>query len=359
MERVEKLKQDRMTPKERLEALLNHQKIDRVPLWPFTLGFCARNVGYPLASIYNDPEKSFWAQLWTQEQYGYDGYPQYAYASYGSWEFGGEVKFPTSEWEQAPSTVRFPVDSEEDVEKIKLPDVEKAGMLPLAMQFSKISEKAGMSVSIVLGGPFTIAGNLCQASVLCRWMIKKPELVHRLLRLAADHIVNVVRCWLDTFGEGRFIVHFWEPLASNQIISPRQFEKFVFPYQKEIHEKVLVMGVKHIFCHICGEQNLNLPYWAQIPMGAPGIVSFGHEVDLEVAAKYFPKDIIYGNIEPAIIQTGTAQQVYELCRIAIEKGKKSPGGFILGPGCELPAMAPPYNVYVMTKAINDFGWYSA
>lgn len=34
-----------------------------------------------------------------------------------------------------------------------------------------------------------------------------------------------------------------------------------------------------------------------------------------------------------------------------------PGGFAFGPSCELPPKAPPYNVWVMRKAINDFGWY--
>jgi len=117
------------------------------------------------------------------------------------------------------------------------------------------------------------------------------------------------------------------------------------------------MGVKHINTHICGEQNLNLPYWAEIPMGNPGIISIGHEVDLDTASKYFPDHIIVGNVEPALIQTGKPEEVYELSRICIEKGKKHPGGFALAPGCELPPMAPPYNVWMMRKAINDFGWY--
>ena len=109
--------------------------------------------------------------------------------------------------------------------------------------------------------------------------------------------------------------------------------------------------------HICGEHNENLPYWAQIPMGDPGIVSFGHEVDLEKAAEYFPNDIIYGNLEPAIIQSGTPEQVYEAAKVVIEKGKKAPGGFILAPGCEMPPRAAPENVMAMTRAVNDFGWY--
>ncbi|GAH72031.1 unnamed protein product, partial [marine sediment metagenome] len=148
--------QNIVTSAELVGTILSGQKVDRVPFWPFILGFCARNVGYPIATIYSDPEKSFWSQLWTQEQYGYDGYPIYGYASYGSWEFGGEVRLPSSKWEQAPSIVQFPVDSEEGVNRLELPLLEKAGMLPLAMAFSKISQKAGIPTStIVLGGPFT------------------------------------------------------------------------------------------------------------------------------------------------------------------------------------------------------------
>ena len=72
---------------------------------------------------------------------------------------------------------------------------------------------------------------------------------------------------------------------------------------------------------------------------------------------YFPNDIIMGNIEPAIIQNASPEQVYEQAKLCIIKGKKHPGGFILAPGCELPIMAPPYNVWMLKKAINDFGWY--
>ena len=118
------------------------------------------------------------------------------------------------------------------------------------------------------------------------------------------------------------------------------------------------MGIKYLLYHICGEQNLNLPYWAQIPMGSPGIVSIGKEVDITTAIEYFGKDsIIAGNIEPAILQTGTPREIYELCRQAIEKGKRAPRGFALMQGCEIPVNNPPYNLFTMKKAVDDFGWY--
>lgn len=347
-----------MTSAERLDALLNGKKVDRVPLYHFILGFCARNVGYPIATIYSDPEKSFQAQLWTLEQYGFDGGPDYGYASYGAWEFGGEIKFPRGEYEQAPSHGTFPVRSEEDAWKLGLPDVKAAGCIPIAMQFSKLQDKFGKPLSVVIGGNFTIAGNICPVEILCRWMIKKPEVAHRILRLATDHCSEVVKYWADTFGAERIIPNFWEPLSSNEIISPKHFKEFVFPYLMETAEKILAMGVKHLYYHICGEQNLNLPYWSQIPMGDPGIVSVGHQVDLSKAIRYFgDKSIIVGNVNPQVIQNGTPQQVYDLCKHCLEKAKYAPRGYMLMSGCEVPPMSPPYNIYMMRKAVDDFGWY--
>lgn len=348
-----------MALSERVDALLNGKKVDRVPFHNFILGFCARNVGFPVATIYNDPEKSFQAQLWTLEQYGFDGGPDFGYASYGTWEFGGEIKFPSSQWEQAPSHGRPPVQCEEDIARLALPNVKTAGLLPMAMEFSRLQDKFGTPISVVCGGNFTIAGNICPVEKLCRWMIKKPELAHQLLRLTSAHIVEVVKYWADTFGSERVTPKIWEPLSTNEIISPKFFAEFVLPYLKETSEKILRMGIKRIYYHICGEQNLNLPYWAQVPMGDLGMVSVGHQVDLTTAIKYFgDTSIIIGNIEPSVIQTGTPPQVYQLCRQAIEKAKYAPHGYMLMSGCETPVMAPPYNVYMMRKAVDDFGWYS-
>lgn len=358
MIRQNKDRKEKVQSSERLNALLNGEDVDRVPHLSFILGFCARNVGYPLATIYSEPDKSFQAQLHTREQYGYDSEPFYGYASYGGWEFGGEIKLPDGEYEQAPSHVRFAVETEDDVEKLRLPDVKKDGILPRAMQFSRIQVEHGMSPSLVVGGPFTVGGNICSVARLCRWLIKEPELAHRLLRMTTDHLIETARYWAETFGEGEVSIQIWEPLATNQIISPKQFERFVLPYQVELHEKILEAGIRYILCHICGDHNMNLPFWQQVPMGEPGIVSIGKEVEIHKAIKYFGKtSIIAGNIEPSLIQTGTPREIYEACRTAIEAGKRTPRGYALMEGCEVPVNTPPYNYYIIRKAVYDFGAY--
>ena len=141
------------------------------------------------------------------------------------------------------------------------------------------------------------------------------------------------------------------------MISPKTFKEFGMPYVKEVHEKLIELGSKHIFKHICGEQNKNLEAWAEVPMGDPGFVSFGHEVEVEKAAEYFPKDVIVGNLEPAIIATATADEVYEASKKLIEKGQEVPRRIHVRSGLRAAAMAPPENVKAISRALNDFGYY--
>lgn len=355
-----RLRPDRMTNEERLEALLSYKKPDRIPIGILGLAeFSARNSGYSKAVNYNDPQKSFYSQIWTSEQFGWDNIPlNMGHTLLGSLDFGGEVQLPESDYQQGIVITSYPVKTEDDIAKLKLPDCKTAGRIPKAKEFARLQEKHRMPPLFFARSPFTMAANMCGLHQFCRWMLKRPESCYELMKLALAHILNVIEDWIDTFGTNRLMVQMSSPSESNQLISPKQFEKFALPYHARFHDRLRAMSIKRFFFHICGDQNLNLPYLAELsPWPHPSILSFGHEVDIEVAAKYFPKDIIFGNIEPAAIQTGSPQQVYELCRLAIEKGKKAQGGFILGTGCGLPPASPPLNAFALTRAVNDFGWY--
>ncbi len=343
-----------------MQALLNHEKPDRVPIWPFGMGFATRHSDYKGGSLYKDP-KALAAVRKLMRHYKWMSTPLIGYSNLGSKEFGGEIRWPTSEFSQTVTTSRYPVATKDDVWNLKLPDVKTAGMVPknvAACQFIMDNPPDNEPFCLpALSGSFSAAGNISGMENLCRWVVKEPEAVHRLVRLATDFIVEIARYIRDTCGTEGIVPWTGEATSANQVISAKHFAEFVFPYQKELHEKLLDMGYRHIFCHICGDHNSNLPYWAQIPMGNPGMVSVGHEMDLETVASCFPNDIIVGNVEPGIIQEGTPEQVYELSRICIEKGKRCSGGFILAPGCEMPPLASAENVWMMTQAVNDFGWY--
>ena len=351
-------KKDLMSSTERIQTLFRYEKPDRVPINMITAGFVCKNIGRGVADAYGDPETYFDAFLWTAEQYGWDLNPQNCpHTVLGAPDFGGDVRLPTGEFEGAIVITSYPVQSEKDVEKLELPDPTTSDRLLKDMTLSRLQHEYGLPVTFVSRSPLTLAANTCGLEKFLRWTVKRPDLCHRLMTRAIDHTFNVMANWAGAFGPENMIVFMSSPSESNQVMSPRHFEKLALPFHMEYHKRLASLGIKRFWFHICGDQNLNLPALADIcPWPHPSILSFGHEVDLKDTAKHFPQDIIYGNVEPAVIQMGTPQQVYELTRSVIDKGKRIPGGFILSAGCELPPFAPSANVFAMTKAVNDFGW---
>lgn len=348
-------KKEQMTSAERMEALYNRQSVDRVPFVHKGYAFCATNVGYPRADIYEFPERSFEAQLWTFEQYRTDGTPFYTFSAYGSWEFGGEVEWPDDRLGSGPGVKRRAVQKPEDLEKLKVPDPKTAGCVPKMIEFSKLQEEHDMPIAFICGTPFSHAANLCGVQTFLEWIYQEPEAVHTALRLMTDHILSVAEYYVDIFGKDRVLAR--STATTDALVSPKVFEAFALPYVQELNQKVLDMGVSSIYSHICGDHNHLLPLWQQVPFGNPGMLSIGHEVDLLKMAQYFPNQIIAGNIDPNIIYQGKPDQVYEACRETIEKGKQIEAGFVFMGGCEIPPATPPYNVYLMSKAIETFGWY--
>jgi len=351
-----------MTNKERVYAMFRGEKPDRVPIWPFALGFSGIYSGMTIEDIYNKPALSLEAQRKTCHEFGWMSTPLIYYAIFGGYEFGGEIKWPTGEYAQAPSIMKRFVETPEEAMKLTLPDVKNAGIIPKQIEIAKLAlegrdDNEPFRLLFQLDGTFNVAANIVSVTKLTKWMIKKPEVAHHILRLATDFLVELAQYVKDTFGTDEVAFFGSEPSAANQMISPKHFEEFAFPYRKETQEKVLAMGFKNFVMHICGEQNLNLPYWAQTPMGDPGFVTFGPEVDLDTAAKYFPKCIIVGNVQTALIQIGTAEEVYEATKKVVLQGKQLSNGFILGPGCEMPPKAPVENIRALTQAVEDFGWY--
>ncbi|MCL4553527.1 MAG: hypothetical protein M1565_00035 [Actinobacteria bacterium] len=353
---------DRMSPPERMQVLMSGKRPDRIPILPFIFGFVTKNCGWEVADVYRDPQKAFVAHLRTSEQYGYDGSPIYGYASVGGWEFGGDIKMPTGEFSQAPTVTRFPVQTEDDVDRLKLPDdIMTAGAVPIMYEFSKLQDRLGMPITVQMGSCFTAAGNTVETSTLLKWMIKRPSLAHHLLGLQRDFFLALAKKWVELFP-GRMIMGFdGGPTEANSLISVKQFREFALPYAHEIHEKALDMGFTQFFTHCCGEQNGNLPYWQDLEYGrngVPGMFSVGQEVDLTRAIEVMgDKCVILGNVEPSKILTGTPEEVWEVTKEAVLKGKVAPRGYALMSGCDVANETPGFNLYTWVKAGKYFGQY--
>ncbi|MBI2853127.1 MAG: hypothetical protein HYX84_08560 [Chloroflexi bacterium] len=352
-----------MTNKQRIEALFRREKPDRVPHWPFIQeNFAVLYAGGEPADRYlKSMEWNYEAGKKTCRDFDWVFAPNLSVRPRGTASaFGGERKLPTSKYSQDAYVSKFPASTPEEVMALKVPDL-KACVSAEMEKFSRMvyADRDDNMAFVTAGslGVMNAAAGIAGYDNLCKWMIKYPEVAHRLCRLAVDNSLQMAQYVKDNFGTERVVITGANAGGSNQLIGPKHFEQFALPYLKEAHQKVIDMGFKHLCQHPCGDHNLNLPFWAQVPMGDPGIVYVANEIDLEKAARFFPNDIIRGNMETTIVQCGTPGEVYEEARKVIEQGKRLPGGFIFAQACGIPPRAPIENVHALTRALNDFGWY--
>jgi uroporphyrinogen decarboxylase len=347
-----------MTGAERMEALWKGERPDRVPVWPFLNGHAALVCGEPMARMWDSAEQNFRCQRLAADMYGFDGLVLYVYAAFGVWEFGGEIDFPHKKYQGAPFVTRRPVEAEDDVHLLRVPeDLASAGSMPIALDVARRQAERGMRVTMHLPGPLSTAGELVDAGRLMTWLVKKPELVHKVMEQTAAFDIKIAELYAKEFGAENLMAFLGEPTASNMLISPKQFETFVLPYLQKIFTRVLELGVGPSIVHVCGEQNKNLKFWQQVPMTSRTIVSIGREVELATAMELFPNQIIGGNVDPTLIQEGKAEEVLAQARECVETAKYHKGGFVLMAGCDLPPEAPPVNAAQFTKAAREHGRY--
>ena len=136
-----------------------------VLVYGLATGFCALHCGLTLAEIYANPEKAFDTLTKTAGEFLWQDLPRMSYAAMGAWEFGGDVKWPSGEFSQAPMVTRKPVSTEADVDRLQVPDVKTAGILPFSMQFYKLASRERLdnqpfNVTFIAGSAFKMAANI-------------------------------------------------------------------------------------------------------------------------------------------------------------------------------------------------------
>lgn len=353
---------DQMTGHERIEALYVKQPTDRVPVVHKGYSFCAKHAGIPLSDVYKNPRASYKCQEQTYTDFGFDGGPFYTFVAYGAGEFGGTIEYLKGN-SYGPDVKERPIPDWEsfDIDSLELPDPRKAGCIPHQMEFAKIQRDKGSEIAFICGSPFSHAANLFGVSNFLECLLLEPEKAHKAIRKMTDHILQVGKYFIGEFGPGRVLARGVSPSESNSLISSQHFQEFSVPYITELNSRILDMGAKSCYLHMCGEHGLNLPYWSNVPFskdGRRGMISIGKETSLEDAAKYFPDHVICGNIDPAFLMNQTEKEVYRASCEIVEKGKDIlRGRFVYMAGCEVAPGTPEDNVAAMVKAVNDVGWY--
>lgn len=347
-----------MTSRERIRAVVEGRKPDRVPVICSAGGYAAKLCGLPLHEFYTNIEQCIRVQRLAADLHGYDDSPGYGWADWGAWEFGGALKFPDSYAENAPRTVTSPVESLSDVDKLRIPDPRTAGMYPLLMEFNRAVRALGMPARVPAGSASSAVAAIIGKDRLYRWYMREPEAVRTVYEKVVTFLLRAADMIIAEFGAENCSAYIGTPLDTNDLISPKIFEAFSLPCIKRVNSGLLDRGVKRFSVHICGNHRGNLPIMTEMPLPPRTTISIGSQLRiLEVAEAFKHQHIIAGNVSTTILNLGTYEEVYEEARRCIEEGKDLPGGFMLQSACGLPVLTPPLNVHAMVKAAKELGKY--
>lgn len=343
--------------------ILQGQRGKRVLANPFVAGHSAMLHNKTLYDYYTNPE--FGCEINLNAFQFYDTVPMlmWIYAVYWCDDFGGKIKWPVGRM-SAPAIIDYPYTTPELAEKYEVVSAEELYKGPTWSKHGVALEAAKKLLGPAFGPwsfvyeMFVRVAYLVSPEKALLWVHKHPELVHKLLRKVVDQSVIMNKMVSDKYGSAAIITA--SLLANSGTMSPKQCDEFNIRYCKEMVEKSLKAGAgPSVLYHLCGDHGKDWPLHADLPSTPPSIMHVAYDglkpADLtKVSEKFGDKFILLGNMDTALMQRGTPNQVYEESKRMVIKYKPIPR-YLHGLACECPPFAPPANVMAFMKAAKDHG----
>ena len=138
--------------------------------------------------------------------------------------------------------------------------------------------------------------------------------------------------------------------TASAMVNRKIWDTLVWPYMKASAEQLLRYGKVPIM-HLDQDWNRDIERFSELPAGKIVLNTDGM-TNLPRARKLLPGHALMGDVPPALLTTGTPQQVRDYVnRLISEVG---PRGLFVCPGCDTPVGAKFENLVAMVKATNEW-----
>lgn len=331
-----------MNSKERVMAVINHQKPDRMPCF-----------GANSTVTYDQMEKvgAFWPDghekgevmakqaLAAYTVLGFDAVrvpfcQTFEAVALGCIRKPGKIR----EIEGIPGIDHPPPYKIDDTPEFPA-DFLSRGYIPELLKAVEILKKeVGDEVPVVGGiiGPFTIAGSLLDSVPLLKATFKAPEKIRPFLDVGEKAGTALAKAMIDA---GADIISIEDMTASPELIAPKTYRDYELEYQRKQIDAIPVPTI----LHICGNVDKIVEWMGQTH---PTIISLEPKADTRLARqKCGPEMVLMGGVDTATtLFMKDAKTVKEGCEELIEDGIQ-----ILAPGCAVAPGTPLENLLAMVE----------
>ncbi|GAB6174379.1 hypothetical protein JCM15765_38570 [Paradesulfitobacterium aromaticivorans] len=333
---------ERMTPRQRIEAVKRGEQPDRIPIEVNAVGLhSAVTYGVMPPDLYSDPKVSLLAYLTHIERFGYDTLSPFRF-SIGEKEFGGILDSAAG---SIPTLVDSPVKTAADLDKIKFPNVRKDGQLPWELwMISALKDKLGdiMPIYGFTAIPGGITPVILPMQKLFLALRNNPELAHCLAALTTKHLIDFVNAMFDAGADMVRLV------GVDDQVSYKQHREFEYPYVA-----ALVKSVKGPVA-IRGAEDWTHTLDSHAEAGVEGFYAFsGQPLDKAKEWSMRHKTMLRYGINAQLLVHGPAEKIREEVKRIVKIG--APGGHFCLATDALDYSTPAEHLDVFMEAAKEYG----
>lgn len=340
----------KMPSSQRLKAYFAGQKVDHLPFNIMNLDIVyGINMGYSLKES-TEIENLIKIIEKRSEEYKIYGISEGLNLRAMGYALGTTGIFPENDTDRVD---KFILEEELNVDLLEMPDPYTNPILKEKLENARRLKEhfPDHPISTFVAGPMSTAAAIRPISKLLRDLRKNPDGVKELL----EFCVNANIKWVESFNKefGDVSVMIADPVACNDILSPKQFAEFALPHLDDLTTRIYKINSKKPDLHICGHTAKQWDYLKELNIGA---FSVDNCHDLEECKKAIEdKLILIGNVPPVeVMRNGSIDDVIEAVKSCIKKGADCKNGYICATGCGTPAGTPKENLDAFVYAVNKY-----
>ena len=337
-----------MSSRERVLKVFKKEPVDRLPFFSGMGNITVHGLKptqWNFAELHLDAEKMARIAASTSQLFGFESAVVPFDMGVEAEALGAGVNYYAHRTDVVYPTITKKAADKVDDLKIQIPDLSKAGRIPLvARAISLLKEDVGDKVAIgawVLG-PYTLAGQLTDIGDLAKAALKKTAQVGEILMQLAEAIIQIARIYRQA---GADYITIREMGAGPDIISPRIFAKLIQPPLTKIFSALESPKV----LHICGSTDMIVEQMAAC--GADGLSVDQKNTLAETRKKIGSDMLLFGNFDPyGTLVTMKAEDVDSVIKNCFDAGINA-----LWPGCDLWPDVKKENLEAVTAAALKYG----